>query len=55
LGALKGVGILISVSSLNAGLAGRLHPKFPMSDLPYPMHECGIFGVFGHPNAAVLA
>src|SRR5690349_23903113 len=21
---------------------------------PYPMHECGIFGVFGHPNAAVL-
>src|SRR5206468_11021862 len=23
-------------------------------DFPYPMHECGIFGVFGHPNAAVL-
>src|SRR5436190_13100813 len=22
---------------------------------PYPQHECGIFGVFGHPNAAVLA
>ena len=21
---------------------------------PYPMHECGVFGVFGHPNAAVL-
>src|ERR671919_663374 len=21
---------------------------------PYPMHECGIFAVFGHPNAAVL-
>jgi amidophosphoribosyltransferase len=21
---------------------------------PYPQHECGIFAVFGHPNAAVL-
>ena len=20
----------------------------------YPQHECGLFGVFGHPNAAVL-
>ena len=20
----------------------------------FPQHECGIFGVFGHPNAAVL-
>src|SRR5712691_12655674 len=26
----------------------------PMADSPYPMHECGIFSVFGHPNAAVL-
>jgi amidophosphoribosyltransferase len=21
---------------------------------PFPLHECGLFGVFGHPNAAVL-
>ncbi|MFL6544546.1 MAG: amidophosphoribosyltransferase, partial [Candidatus Udaeobacter sp.] len=21
---------------------------------PFPQHECGLFGVFGHPNAAVL-
>ena len=20
----------------------------------FPQHECGLFGVFGHPNAAVL-
>ncbi len=28
------------------------------SELPesalFPQHECGIFGIFGHPNAAVL-
>ena len=29
-------------------------PRFPPPQPPYPMHECGIFGVFGHPNAAVL-
>src|SRR5256885_16922299 len=23
--------------------------------LAFPQHECGIFAVFGHPNAAVLA
>ncbi len=28
--------------------------RFPPPQPPYPMHECGIFGVFGHPNAAVL-
>jgi len=22
---------------------------------PFPQHECGLFGVFGHPNAAVLS
>ena len=27
---------------------------FPPPPPPYPMHECGIFGVYGHPNAAVL-
>src|SRR3954447_15367963 len=27
---------------------------FPVPQPPYPMHECGIFGVYGHPNAAVL-
>ena len=27
---------------------------FPPLQPPYPMHECGIFGVYGHPNAAVL-
>ena len=27
---------------------------FPPPQPPYPMHECGIFAVFGHPNAAVL-
>jgi amidophosphoribosyltransferase len=21
---------------------------------PFPQHECGLFGIFGHPNAAVL-
>ena len=29
-------------------------PRFPPLQPPYPMHECGVFGVFGHPNAAVL-
>ena len=29
-------------------------PSFPPPRPPYPMHECGVFGVFGHPNAAVL-
>jgi amidophosphoribosyltransferase len=28
-------------------------PKTPESH-PFPQHECGIFAVFGHPNAAVL-
>jgi amidophosphoribosyltransferase len=26
----------------------------PPPQPPYPMHECGVFAVFGHPNAAVL-
>ncbi len=26
----------------------------PLPTPPYPMHECGIFAVYGHPNAAVL-
>src|SRR4026209_1787935 len=29
-------------------------PLFLPPQPPYPMHECGIFGVYGHPNAAVL-
>jgi amidophosphoribosyltransferase len=28
--------------------------KFEDPALAYPQHECGIFAVFGHPNAAVL-
>ena len=27
---------------------------FPPPLPPYPMHECGVFAVFGHPNAALL-
>ncbi len=23
-------------------------------ETPHPQHECGIFAVYGHPNAAVL-
>ena len=30
------------------------HELFPPPLPPYPMHECGIFAVCGHPNAAVL-
>src|SRR5947207_9968349 len=34
-------------------------PEIPMHQEPsdhdmFPQHECGLFGVFGHPNAAVL-
>ncbi len=29
-------------------------PNFEDPQLAFPQHECGIFGVFGHPNAAVL-
>jgi amidophosphoribosyltransferase len=32
-----------------------LTDEFVPAPLPsYPMHECGVFAVFGHPNAAVL-
>jgi amidophosphoribosyltransferase len=31
----------------------RTETKTPETH-PYPQHECGIFAVFGHPNAAVL-
>src|SRR3954452_5623391 len=30
-----------------------METKTPETD-PFPQHECGIFAVFGHPNAAVL-
>src|SRR5213596_1355636 len=29
-----------------------MNPEDP--SLAYPTHECGVFAVFGHPNAAVL-
>jgi amidophosphoribosyltransferase len=34
-----------------------LEPSMNLEDpaLAYPQHECGIFAVFGHDNAAVLA
>jgi amidophosphoribosyltransferase len=33
---------------------GNLHTAEPTEAEAYPQHECGLFGVFGHPNAAVL-
>src|SRR5512147_1439215 len=30
-------------------------PRFENTVQPYPKHYCGVFGVFGHPNAAELA
>src|ERR1700716_165457 len=35
-------------------LAPPMRPDDLLPAPPYPMHECGIFAVFGHPNAAVL-
>src|SRR5881392_238360 len=29
-------------------------PQEPSDHEAFPQHECGLFGVFGHPNAAVL-
>src|SRR5206468_11753716 len=39
-------GLFLVISPDNAELTKQ-------SDV-YPQHECGLFGVFGHPNAAVL-
>ncbi len=32
----------------------NIHAVEPTEAEAYPQHECGLFGVFGHPNAAVL-
>src|SRR5450755_1161288 len=31
-----------------------MSPELTAEANPFPQHECGLFGVFGHPNAAVL-
>src|SRR3954467_8323294 len=33
-------------------LKSLMNPEDP--SLAYPQHECGVFAVFGHPNAAIL-
>src|SRR5438270_724707 len=34
--------------------SGKTDPEHAPDSAAFPQHECGLFGVFGHPNAAVL-
>jgi len=33
---------------------GKIDPEYASDSAVLPQHECGLFGMFGHPNAAVL-
>jgi amidophosphoribosyltransferase len=46
-------GVTSPDNSENTSRAGIDTVEVPEAP-PYPQHECGLFGVFGHPNAAVL-
>jgi len=44
-------------SNLRGGILSAKIKRRAMQNPPahYPKHYCGVFGIFGHPNAAELA
>jgi amidophosphoribosyltransferase len=47
-------GLFLVITPDNSENPSRAGAELPKQSDVYPRHECGLFGVFGHPNAAVL-
>jgi len=47
-------GLFLVITPDNSENLSRAGAELPKQSDVYPQHECGLFGVFGHPNAPVL-